>query len=147
MQTKNGAKSNLFYYKPPFNRDNNHNPRQENMLIDERISYLVDLVAHSQAPLLIRLSAAYKTVSVDESGNASLNEIVVPVTSLPTSYSGQTIDGKDFDIEVKGFVNDGVFPLNTGKTKVYLQIVCLNMTRSALDDYIIDENIMSSTSE
>lgn len=117
------------------------------MLIDERISYLVDLVAHSQAPLLIRLSAAYKTVSVDESGNASLNEIVVPVTSLPTSYSGQTIDGKDFDIEVKGFVNDGVFPLNTGKTKVYLQIVCLNMTRSALDDYIIDENIMSSTSE
>jgi hypothetical protein len=114
---------------------------------DEKISYIVDLVAHSQAPLLIRLYATYKTTSVKDPENPSLNEIIVPITSLPTSYSGHTTDGEEFNLEQEGPLIDDMFPLHTGNTRVYLQIVCLNMPRSALDDYIINDSILSSTSE
>lgn len=147
VQTKEGSISNLFYYKPPFNRNNQNDPRQENMSQDDKISFIVDLVAHSQAPLLIRLNAAYKTTLDADTDGPSYSEIVVPVTSLPTSYAGHTVEGKQFDLEDENTINNDTFPLMAGNTKVYLQIVCLNMSRSDLDDHSATDNLFPYNSE
>ncbi|KAI8085279.1 hypothetical protein BDF21DRAFT_234586 [Thamnidium elegans] len=147
VQTKKNVGSNLFYYKPPFNRSDSINSRQDNLSFDDKISYIVNLVAHSQAPLLIRLYAVYKTCLTTNSETTTCSEIVAPITSIPTSFSGKMSNGEEFDLEQKDLVIDEKFPLKTGNTKVYLQIVCLNMSRSALDDYVIDDNILSSTAE
>lgn len=147
VQTKKNTRSNLFYYKPPFNRSDSDNSRQENVSLDDKISYIVNLVAHSQAPLLIRLYAVYRTFSTGDAKNTSCSEIIVPITSIPTSFSGKMPDGEEFNLEPEELVVNEKFPLNTGTTKVYLQIVCLNMSRSILDDYVIDDSILSSSAE
>lgn len=147
VQTTKNTVSNLFYYKPPFNRGDSSISRQENLSDDDKISYIVNLVAYSQAPLLIRLYAIYKTSFTKDTEDASGYEIVVPITSLPTSFSGKTADGEEFNLEQDNHVVDEQFRLNTGNTKVYIQIVCLNMSRSALDDYVINDSILSSTAE
>lgn len=143
VQTKKGSISNLFYYKPPFNRQAHHDPRQENISADERISYLVDLVAHSQSPLLIRLYASYK---ITDSGDHA-SEIVVPITSLPTSYSGITVDGQEFSIEDTSVLKNETFPSKSDNRSVCLQIVCLSMPRSDIDDYTITDNVYSYSSK
>jgi hypothetical protein len=143
VQTKNGSISNLFYYKPPFNRQEHRDPRQENMTADEKISYLVDLVAHSQSPLLIRLYASYKTIG--EADHSS--ELVIPVTSLPTSYSGLTADGKEFKVVDENLFKSETYPLKGGNTSVYLQIMCLSMPRSDIDDYTLTDNLYSCSSK
>lgn len=147
VQTKEGTGFNLFYYKPPFSRNDSYNPRQEHMSFDEKISHIVNLVAYSQAPLLIRLFTAYKTDQTDNPDSNLCPEIVIPVSSIPTSYSGQTTDGEEFNLEKGGAKTNEKFPFNVGNTKVYLRIVCLNMSRSVLDDYIINDNVISTTSE
>ncbi|KAK4521739.1 glycerophosphoinositol permease [Mucor velutinosus] len=141
VQTKKGSISNLFYYKPPFNRSNQGDPRQEHMSEDDKISFIVDLVAHSRAPLLIRLNAAYKTTANQDTDSSSCTEIVVPVTSLPTSYTGHTVEGTAFDLEDTETIQNDTFPRKAGSTKVYLQIVCLNMSRSDLDDHSVTNNL------
>lgn len=144
--TKSGTETNLFFFKPPFTRNDSYNLVQENMTSDERISYIVDLVAHAQNPFLIRLSAAYRTTIVDAE-NSTTNEIIIPITSLPTSFAGCTEDGTKFDIEQDVPTVDGVFPIHQGNTKVYLQVVCLNMSRSSFDDYPVIDGISNPTSE
>ncbi|CEP07420.1 hypothetical protein [Parasitella parasitica] len=128
VQTKEGSISNLFYYKPPFKRSNRSDLWQENVLPqDDKISFLVDLVAYSRAPLLIRLNAVYKTATSNIENDTDVDsyaEIVVPVTSLPTLYEGRAVDGKEFKLQ---------HDQDAGDTKVYLQFVCLNMSRSDLD--------------
>lgn len=116
------------------------------MTPDEKISCIVDLIAHSQDPLMIRLYTAYRTTNSDVD-NASCSEIIVPVTTLPTSFSGYTTSGDKFDLEANQTIIDDMFPLCNGNTKVCLQIVCLNMSRSPLDDYVLNENFASSASE
>lgn len=117
------------------------------MSSDDKISYIIDLVAYSQAPLLIRLYATYKTTYTEGPESNSCSEIVVPVSSIPTSYSGQTTYGEEFNLEKGGTEAAEKLPFNVGNTKVYLHIVCLNMSRSALDDYIINDSFISSTAE
>ncbi|KAL9552740.1 hypothetical protein MBANPS3_003625 [Mucor bainieri] len=160
VQTKKGSISNLFYYKPPFNRTNQRDPRQEHMSPDDKIAFIVDLVAHARAPLLIRLNAAYKTTTLPDTVSAATStstataaaaatvdspcctEIVVPVSSLPISYSGCTADGKAFDLEeADKVIQHATFPLMAGRTRVCLQIVCLNMARSDLDDHSVTNNL------
>ncbi|CAO3642716.1 unnamed protein product [Mucor fragilis] len=142
VQTKKGSISNLFYYKPPFNRSNQSDPRQAHMSRDDKISFIADLVAHSRAPLLIRLNAAYKTTLHHGDTDSPLcTEIVVPVTSLPTSYTGHTVDGRAFDLEDAETIHNDAFPRTAGNTKAYLQIVCLNMSRSDLDDHSVTNNL------
>jgi hypothetical protein len=143
VQTKNGSISNLFYYKPPFNRQEHRDPRQENMSADEKISYLVDLVAHSQSPLLIRLYASYKTTHSSD----GTSELVIPVTSLPTSDSGLTADGKEFNVEDESMFKSEAFPLQGGNTTVSLQVVCLSMPRSDIDDYTLTDSLYSCSSK
>lgn len=148
VQTKKGSISNLFYYKPPFNRSHQGDPRQEHMAQDDKISLIVDLVAHARAPLLIRLNAAYKTTTLNQDTDSpSCTEIVVPVTSLPTSYTGHTVDGKAFDLEDAETIHNDAFPLMAGHTTVCLQIVCLNMSRSDLDDHAATNNLFPCNPE
>lgn len=148
VQTKEGSVTNLFYYKPPFIRNNHNTPRQENMSQDDRISFIVDLVAHARAPLMIRLNATYKTTVVNkETDGVSCTEIVVPITSLPTSYTGCTADGKEFNLEDEKRIYNDRFPLMAGSTTVSLQIVCLNMPRSDLDDHSFTDNLFSYNPE
>ncbi|KAI9478175.1 MAG: hypothetical protein EXX96DRAFT_239123 [Benjaminiella poitrasii] len=139
VQTKNGTNSNLFYYKPPFTRHEKNDPRQKNMSEDDKVSFIVDLVAHSQAPLLIRLNAAYRTTTYAD--NSTPPEIIIPINSLPTSYSGHTINGEQFNLKEESDMLDESFPLRTGNTRVFLQIVCLNIPRSDLDDCDFMENL------
>ncbi|KAI7903406.1 uncharacterized protein BX663DRAFT_433900 [Cokeromyces recurvatus] len=140
VQTKSKTVSNLFYYKPPFIRHEKTNPLQVNMSEDDRVSFIVDLVAHSQAPLLIRLNAVYR-MPISSDNHSSTSEIIVPIHSLPTSYSGQTIDGEKFNLKREGLMFQDMFPLRQEDTRVYLQIVCLNMPRSDLDDYSYLDNL------
>ncbi|KAI8639359.1 hypothetical protein BD408DRAFT_350065 [Parasitella parasitica] len=143
VRTKDGSISNLFYYKPPFRRSNENDIWQEKTPQDDKISFLVDLVAYSRAPLLIRLNATYKTMSSNEGdiNSCSYTEIVVPVTSLPMSYRGHTADGKEFNLQNEYGIHHDTFPLTASDTKVYLQIVCLNMPPSDLDDHADADNL------
>lgn len=147
VQTKEGSGFNLFYYKPPFSRTNNYNPRQEHMSSDDKISQIVDLVAYSQAPLLIRLNAVYRTTNTQDPASNLCSEIIIPVSTIPSSYSGQTTDGAEFNVEKGATKADEKFPFNVGNTKVYLQAVCLNLSRSVLDDYVVNDSAMSTTAE
>jgi hypothetical protein len=88
--------------------------------------------------LLLRLNVAYKTIPVTP--GETVNEFIAPVTSLPTSYTGQSATGEKFDLEDK-HMNSEMFPVGPLNKKVYLQIVCLNMPRSFTDDYNLPDNL------
>lgn len=105
---------------------------------DDRISFIVDLVAHAEAPLLLRLNVAYKTGAFEP--GASDNEFIAPVTSLPTSNSWQSASGEKYGFE-ESDMNAETFPVGSSNKKVYLQIVCLNMTRSYMDVYNLPDNM------
>ncbi|RCI06178.1 hypothetical protein CU098_001117, partial [Rhizopus stolonifer] len=139
VRTKNGSISNLYYYKPPFKRYDNSS-QQENMTMDEKISHVVDLVVHSQSPLLIKLFVVYKSSSI---GGQEQQEITVPIISLPTSYTGKTTDGTSFNFENQENTISDMFPLADGSTKAYLQLICLNLPRSDTNDYTMSENLFS----
>ncbi|KAI8144511.1 hypothetical protein BJV82DRAFT_70230 [Fennellomyces sp. T-0311] len=124
VPTTNGEEANLFYYKPPFIRT-----VEQGVSADSQISRLVDLVACSQTPLLIRLECVY----TDSSKGTTVR---IPTTELPTTFNGYTTENKYYDFKPGTSESNTWSPFDTQSTKVSLHIVCVNMPRSRDEKYI-----------
>ncbi|KAI9245564.1 hypothetical protein BDA99DRAFT_490295 [Phascolomyces articulosus] len=134
LHTKDDTESSLFYYKPPFSRTS-----EQGTSMDDQISLLVDLVACSQIPLLIRLESVYTN---PEKGTT----VKVPITSLPTAFEGQTNDKEFINFEpiMNGDIYNGDWsPLDRKSTTVSLNLVCINMRRSPDEEYIVTNPLIS----
>ena len=101
--------------------------------MDDKISLLVDLVAWSQTPLLIRLECVY-------TDPASGRTATVPITSLPTAFAAQTRESEfiNFESNISNEIHDGDWsPLDSKSTTVALHLVCINIPRSQDEDIFI----------
>ena len=124
VRTTNGEEANLFYYKPPFIRT-----AEQGASTDNQISRLVDLVACSQTPLLIRLECVY----IDAGKGTTVR---IPTIELPTTFDGFTTENEYYNFGPE-IPEDGAWsPLDTKSTNISLHIVCVNMPRSQDEKYI-----------
>ncbi|KAI8990040.1 hypothetical protein BDB01DRAFT_717763 [Pilobolus umbonatus] len=145
IKVSNGSLSNLFYYKPSFIRMEGLNNNPDTVSFEDKIANVVDLVAHSQIPLLVRLDCIYRKPNVGQN-KPPFTELTVPVNSIPTSFSGTDANGDNFKFEREDVDENSAFPYNRDHTSVYLQIVFLNMVKNDLDDYTAD-NVMETPKE
>ncbi|KAG2227474.1 hypothetical protein INT45_007499 [Circinella minor] len=111
----------------------NSGTSDKNTSLDDQISLLVDLVAWSQTPLLIRLECVY-------TDPASGRTTTVPITSLPTVFGAQSQDSEfiNFEPNISNNVYDSDWsPLDNKSTTVALHLVCINIPRSQDEDFFI----------
>lgn len=127
VKTKSGQPKNLFYYRPSFvngSTSETTSPVTASPDIQsERIAALVDLVANSQSPLLIRIECQYTKEGTT---------VTIPTESLPTTFKGRTDAGQDFSMEPE--ITETWSPLDECETRVALHLVCLSMPRAGDDE-------------
>ncbi|KAI8390994.1 uncharacterized protein BYT42DRAFT_601943 [Radiomyces spectabilis] len=120
LKTISGRNSYLYYYKPPFAHLSG---TLDQGSLDEKISFLIDLVAYTQTPLLMRLECHYE--AINEKGD--ITSMTVPVSSIPLSYEVHTADNRKYNFTPNTMGNEEL-PLYSKDASVRLHLTCLSMT-------------------
>ncbi|KAI7867129.1 hypothetical protein BDF14DRAFT_1984118 [Spinellus fusiger] len=132
VKTSNDSHIDLFYYKPASSEPLDTVLNQQHSTLEEKVSSLIELVTNSHIPLLVRLECTYTLHSDKE--DTPITELTIPVSYLPTSFSGESIEGKKFNFDDQAIVQ-GSSPLDSGKVSVTLRLVCLSMPESDNNEY------------